>query len=251
MKPPDRFTIQAQPDNTTCGAACLHGIYNYYNDSADLATLAKEVRSLKEGGTLASMLATHALKRGYRADLYTSNLHVFDPTWAKLSRKKLVEKLAQSFAVRKNSKLRLAIKSHLEFLSLGGNIHFDELSPDLIKGFLKKKTPVLAGLSSTWLYQAKREYGFDCTDDDILGEPCGHFVVLYDYKTRENCVKIADPWKKNPFGKSHYYDAPMQRLLNSILLGVLTYDANLLVLSPSLSKASSKVLTAPKKSVYG
>jgi hypothetical protein len=36
----------------------------------------------------------------------------------------------------------------------------------------------------------------------------------------------------NPRYGSHYYTIGMQRLLGAILLGVLTYDANLLVLEP-------------------
>ena len=232
MKPADSFLMHAQPDDTTCGPTCLHSVYGFYQDHVDLKSVIKEVRALKEGGTLAVLLGAHALKRGYIADLYTYNLRVFDPTWAKLTRKKLMEKLAKSYEVREKPKLRLAIKSYLEFLSLGGNIHFDELSPDLIKGFLKKKIPILTGLSSTYLYKSKREYSHDCIEDDVRGEPCGHFVVLYDYNAREKNVKLADPWKKHPFGKSLNYEVPMQRLINSILLGVLTYDSNLLVLTP-------------------
>ncbi|MDH4261966.1 MAG: hypothetical protein OEV78_02865 [Spirochaetia bacterium] len=233
MKSSNSFTIRTQPDDTTCGPTCLQSVYSYYHDHVDLMALTKEVRTLKEGGTLSVMLGIHALNRGYHADIYTYNLRVFDPTWAKLSRKKLIEKLTLSYEVRTKPKLRIAIKSYIKFLNLGGNILFDELSPDLIKGFLKKKIPVLTGLSSTYLYKSKREYGYDCTEDDIKGDPCGHFVVLYDYVTKGNNVKLADPWIKNPFGKTNYYEVSMQRLINSILLGVLTYDSNLLILTPA------------------
>jgi hypothetical protein len=45
-------------------------------------------------------------------------------------------------------------------------------------------------------------------------------------------VHVADPLQDNPRYGSHYYTVGMQRLLGAILLGVLTYDANLLVLEP-------------------
>lgn len=235
MKSNDNFIIYPQPNDTACGPTCLHSVYAYYNDPVELSLLIKEVRALKEGGTLAVLLGNHALKRGYHASLYSYNLRVFDPTWADLGHKKLAAKLALSLEARETPKMRLAIKSYLEFLNLGGDIFFDELSPDLIKGFLKKKTPILTGLSSTYLYKTKRESANG--DDDISGYPSGHFVVLYDYNAKNNQVKLADPWPANPLGESHNYEVPMQRLINSILLGVLTYDANLLILQPA-SKGS-------------
>jgi hypothetical protein len=69
-------------------------------------------------------------------------------------------------------------------------------------------------------------------DDDILGEPAGHFVVITGYDQQADAVTIADPYS-NPFTPGPYYMVPWNRLASSVLLGVVTYDANLLVLSPS------------------
>ena len=73
--------ITMQPDDFTCGPACLHSVYDYYGDAISLDQVITEVQSLKGGGTLAVLLGNHALRRGYRATIYTYNLHVFDPTW--------------------------------------------------------------------------------------------------------------------------------------------------------------------------
>ena len=73
--------ILPQPTETTCGPTCLHAVYRFYNDRISLTKLVDEIPYLEEGGTLAVMLGTHALKRGYRAKIYTYNLHMFDPTW--------------------------------------------------------------------------------------------------------------------------------------------------------------------------
>ena len=236
MKNPRTFTIHTQPDDATCGPTCLHSVYNYYHDPVDLSLLIKEVEFLREGGTLAVMLGNHALKRGYKASLYTYDLQIFDPTWKKLGQRKLIDKLHQSFQISKKPKQKLTLKSFIEFLTLGGKVCFDDLSPELITGFIKKKIPVITGLSSTYLYQSKREYGRDGIEDDILGQPCGHFVVLYDQDVRKKKIKLADPWGRHPFGKSRNYEVPVQKLINAILLGVLTYDSNLLILTPSLKK---------------
>ena len=45
-------------------------------------------------------------------------------------------------------------------------------------------------------------------------------------------MRIADPFIGNPLADdSHYYDVRVNRLIRAILLGVMTYDANLLVIS--------------------
>ena len=74
------FDIQAQPDDVTCGPTCLHSLYQYYKDDIPLKDVIRDVKQLKNGGTLAVMLGNHALNRGYKAIIYTYNLNVFDPT---------------------------------------------------------------------------------------------------------------------------------------------------------------------------
>jgi len=73
--------LQAQPSETSCGPTCLQAVYAYYGDHLPLARLIDEIPSLETGGTLGVLLGLHALRRGYRATLYSSNLDVLDPTW--------------------------------------------------------------------------------------------------------------------------------------------------------------------------
>ena len=75
------FDIQAQPDEVTCGPTCLQALYQYYNDPVPLKDVIREVKQLKNGGTMAVMLGNHALQRGFKAHIYTYNLNVFDPSW--------------------------------------------------------------------------------------------------------------------------------------------------------------------------
>lgn len=227
-----KFTIKKQPDDTTCGPTCLHAVYSFYGYKNNLNKIINEVEALEEGGTLAVLLGIHALKNGFKAKIFSYNLRVFDPTWSHLGKASLIKKLKQSAKFHHKGKLKLAINSYLEFLQLGGDILFGDLHSGLITKFLKKRNPVLTGLSSTYLYQSPREFGDSCVYDDVKGKPSGHFVVLYDYDKLTKKVSLADPWHKNPINSSQYYKVSMQRLINSILLGVLTYDANLLILEP-------------------
>jgi len=69
-------------------------------------------------------------------------------------------------------------------------------------------------------------------DDNISGFPSGHFVVLCGYDKEKREVLVADPYKTNPVSNDHYYMVSIARLLGAILLGILTHDANLLVIEP-------------------
>src|SRR5690606_2892332 len=76
-----KLDMLAQPDDATCGPTCLHALYRYHGLELPLETLIRDVPKLENGGTLGVHLANDALRRGYRATLYTYNLQVFDPTW--------------------------------------------------------------------------------------------------------------------------------------------------------------------------
>jgi hypothetical protein len=228
-----RFDIKAQPDEVTCGPTCLHSLYQYYDDKIPLKDVIREVKSLKTGGTLAVMLGNHALKRGYRAHIYTYNLNVFDPTWFKHSSRKIVSYLRKQMEFKyKRRKLHVASMAYIKFLEAGGRVHNDELDETLIKGYLKKGIPILTGLSATYLYKTPREIPQFDIYDSVKGEPAGHFVVITGYDEEKNSVYLADPMEPNPLGKGQVYSVNFIRLINSIMQGIVTYDANLLVIEP-------------------
>jgi hypothetical protein len=231
------FDIQAQPDEVTCGPTCLQALYQYYKDTVPLKEVIRDVKKLKTGGTLAVMLGNHALKRGYHAHLYTYNLNIFDPTWFKHSSKKMIGYLREQMEFKyKRRKLQVASKAYINFLEAGGELHYGELDEDLIKGYLKRSVPILTGLSATYLYGTPREIPQFDIYDSIKGEPAGHFVVITGYDEEKNCVYIADPMEPNPLGKGQVYTVSFVRLINSIMLGVITYDANLLIIEPPKNK---------------
>jgi hypothetical protein len=221
--------VAPQPDDTTCGPTCLHAVYRYFGDEIDLSEVISSVTPLPGGGTLAVWLANHALRRGYKATIYTYNLQVFDPTWFSGTADVSDRLRAQSFA-KSEEKLGHATEPYLEFLSMGGRLRLGEKTSTLIRRYLKRGIPILTGLSATYLYGCARETNIDY--DDVQGEPLGHFVVLsgYDKDTRE--VMVSDPLKDNPGFGLQNYNVSLERLITSIMLGIVTYDANLLVLEP-------------------
>jgi hypothetical protein len=204
-------------------------VYRYWDYETPLQDVIDTVEPLPEGGTLAVRLAIHALRRGFRAEIFTYNLQIFDPTWFN-STVDLADRLREQRRHKASEKLALATENYLEFLKLGGNLRYENLDARLLRRFLRRGVPVLTGLSATYLYDCARELNDEY--DDVRGAPSGHFVVLSGYNPATREVSVADPLHDNPRFGSQYYRVAMARLTSAILLGILTYDANLLVITP-------------------
>lgn len=230
--------ILPQPDDSTCGPTCLHAVYGFHGAAMDLHRVIAEVTPLATGGTLGVFLGIHGLRQGFAATIYTYNLEIFDPTWFDKNPVELAGLLKQQAGVKGSGRLQLATTAYIEFLELGGVIRHQELRPDLIRRHLMDGHPILTGLSATYLYSCAREVdeGGRLRYDSVRGEPMGHFVVVHGYDAETDSVLVADPLHENAFG-SHNYRVGMLRLLGAIMLGVLTYDGNLLVIAPRAEDA--------------
>ena len=234
--------ILPQPNDETCGPTCLHAVYRFWNDPVTLEKTIETTRSLDcygaGRGTLAVLLGVDALRRGYSAILHTFNLQVFDPTWfdaaGHVEPAFLAERLGAQRSAKEADEPRFAVATdaYVEFLRLGGHVRFQDLTSTLLARFVRAGCPILTGLSATYLYRCAREYGPNDDYDDVRGSPAGHFVVIHGYDPRSRRVAIADPLANNPGFSAQLYQVPVARLVASIMLGVLTYDANLLVITP-------------------
>jgi len=227
-----KINIYEQPDDFTCGPTCLHAVYNYFGYEIELEKLIKEVKYLYDGGTLAVYLGIDALSRGFNTILYSYNLKIFDPSWNSLTAEELISKLREQLEYKNGKKFTEATGAYINYLEAGGQILFEDLSLDLFLNYFRNNLPVLAGLSATYLYKSIREYTVrhGIVYDDIRGYPSGHFVVLHG-SDQSDKILVADPYKKNPISNKNYYEVEYRRLINSILLGIITYDANLLVIT--------------------
>ena len=225
--------ILPQPDDVTCGPTCLHAVYRFWGEDLPMERIIREMRPQKGPGTLAVLLAQHALERGYKATLYVYALDVFDPTWFRPG-VDVAGKLRDQMLVKADEQLLFESTEYLRFLEMGGELRYEELNPGLIRRLLEPGAPVLTGLSATYLYGCAREVTHAPRSfyDDVRGTGTGHFVVLYGYHPDTREVLVADPLRENPrFGDQHY-SVGVHRLVGAIMLGVLTYDGNLLVLEP-------------------
>jgi len=217
-----------QPDDVTCGPTCLTQVYRYLGYGRGVSEVIADTPRNADGGTLAVYLGVSALKNGFRPTIYSYNLRIFDPTWRGLSVGEVAVKLRQRRDFVRSARLRRAIGAYLDYLDMGGRIRFSELRADLLVRLLSRGHPILTGLSATYLYQTPRER--DEQYDDVRGEPAGHFVVVCGYYPRSGRFVVRDPSSHIPFSRSGKYSVDADRLIAAILLGDVTYDANLLVL---------------------
>lgn len=233
--------MDKQPDNITCGPTSLQAVYDYFGDEIGLRQVIEEVHPISGGGTLACFLGCHALARNYSAITYSYDLQMFDPTWFQSKNVDLHAKLVAQAKHKRKEKLLEATEGYLRFLDAGGKILFQSLTTNLLRSILERDIPVIAGLSSTYLYQSARtredEDGNDIYDD-VRGYPDGHFVVIAGYDD-EGRIVVADPYG-HPKTGSTLYAVKVTRLINAILLGIVTYDANLLVIEPKTRSAGRK-----------
>ncbi|WP_436715613.1 hypothetical protein U8335_25160 [Roseiconus lacunae] len=240
--------IFAQPNETACGPSCLDAVYRYWDIPVIGLHPLDSVKQLESGGTLAVQLAIDALQRGMATTITTFNLQLFDPTWFRDQEDShfadfLIDKLERQFARKANDgcydlhRFECSTEAYIDYLRLGGRVQMRPLSERLIEAPISKGWPILCGLSATYLYQEAREReGSDSSrrykSDDVGGYPAGHFVVLCGFDATTAQVQIADPLHDNPLSDCHYYHAPFQQLAAAILLGIVTFDANLLVIVP-------------------
>ncbi len=221
-----------QPDETTCGPTCLHAVYTYWGGNVSLAEVIARTHRMEHGGTFAIFLACDALRHGYQATIYTYNLTVFDPTWFAPGVDIAGRLQQQREAKTHDARLQHVTEGYLEFLRLGGRLRLTDLSRPLIRGLLRRKLPIITGLNSTYLYRAVREYGPNDEPDDIRGLPSGHFVVIGGYDRKKHSLLVVDPYDLHPYGPTHEYWINVDRVLGAILLGIVTHDANLLLVYP-------------------
>jgi len=232
------INMPPQPDDETCGPTCLQAIYDYYGLRLSLDEVIGTVERSLSGGTLSALLGKHALQQGFNATIYVNDLSVFDPTWfykGNVDREFLSNKLIAQMGYKNDIGIVQTSRAYLQYIQLGGQVRLRTLCVALLKKYFDQNIPILTGISATYLYSSAREcYTQQGVSfyDDIRGTPCGHFVVLCGYDEDQKHIVVADPQQGSSLSDDHYYTVHIHRLIHAILLGVFTYDANLLIIEP-------------------
>jgi hypothetical protein len=75
-------------------------------------------------------------------------------------------------------------------------------------------------------------------DDDVAGDPTGHFVVISGYDEGGRRLTVLDPSAHVPASPDGRIRVGAERLINAVLLGDVTHDAVLLEVWPPEAEAS-------------
>jgi hypothetical protein len=195
----------------TCGPSCLQQILSYYGKSYSLKELINSIDCDVNDGVYVALLGLFSLKNGFNAKIITSDLSVFDPTWAKLSTKKILTKLRHEKAYKSDKVIKLDIGAYTLFLKNGGKLSLDIINIKTIESFIKQKIPVLALISQTSLYSSKRF--FKGKFDDIKGKSLPHYVIVSGFDKKS--FTITDP-DRNPFNKKGVYKINKENFLATL-----------------------------------
>ena len=172
-----------------CAIASIASLTNFYNKDIDYKKT-KEVAKKKvlentsdglDSGEIGLLLNYMGFNK---VTLISNNFNIFDCTWDKLKRNKLLKEL-------KNSKNKInedyrdesnGIYKWLKKKEFDNNIIIDYKFGKYIRNFLNTKKPLLLSFNWTMFFRQPKQYGD--SPDPIKGETEEHLVVVYGYNER-------------------------------------------------------------------
>ena len=171
-----------------CAIASISSAANYYNEEIDyvggIELADKMFKDLGEGldsGEMGKLLNAIGFNK---VTLISSNLYIFDCTWKKLKRKKIVEKLKESKS-KIHHEYRSASNSIYKWLkdyNYDNSIIIDYNFGKYIRNFINRRKPVIITFNWTKFFQFAKE-GED-GPDPIKGEFEEHAVVVCGYSDK-------------------------------------------------------------------
>jgi len=209
-----------------CGPAALKSVLDYYNINVQLDDLTTEVsgQSPIKWRNWFYAMGSAALQRGLKAKVITLTTTIFDPTWYRLDKPQLLQKLKAELKVvqeRLNTfkardpyyfwhipSYELAeIKAAISFIEHGGTIIFEPISKEKIFSYLRRRIPLLCGINPVLLHKIRR------LPNDVSGSAWGHIVTVSGYTRDKFWITDPSDW----YAKKQIYQVDQDRLIESIL----------------------------------
>lgn len=187
-----------QENDWFCGPAVLQSVLAYYGINKSQKEIATESNATKKYGSFLSDMVLFARKSGLKTNLILFDTEIIDPTWTKLSKKELAEKLSKRLrATKPNKKRKHTYKSLIKYLKNGGTVSLETPKKALLVESLKNNRLPVISLCNKAFYKTIRKY--KGKPNDIKGISGGHFVIVKGYQKRK--FFIVDPLNKDYYKK--------------------------------------------------
>ena len=215
-------------DPAHCATAASAAIANYYNPNIDYDVTKKianyfvaETKNGLDDGEIGKLLNILGFKK---IDVVSSNLFMFDYSWARLSKKKLLEAMDDSrnkISEVYRDQFKILIK-FLKSKSYKNNLIIDYNYHKHIKKALKLNLPVIAGYNWTQLFKLPKENSWG-VESPARGDWVEHAVVIY--KCDKKGVFICDSHHESYKYKLKRYKSGRYKLSWETLMVILSYGS--------------------------
>ena len=177
-----------------CAIASSAIIANYYDDNVNYRTskniAQKKITEDTSNGLDSGEIALLLNYLGFnKVTLISSNLYYLDYSWARLSKKKLIENIRIA-KTKTHIDYRTLCRSIYKFLikqDYDNNLIINYNFGEYIRKYLKRKIPII--ITFNWsMFFKKPKYNEKNIIDPFKGEYTEHAVVAYGYNKKGVCI---------------------------------------------------------------
>ncbi len=151
--------IRQKKGSGDCGPACLAMILNYYGVKKSIDDLKKEIKVYKTG-TYMPQLGAYLIKNGFRAEMIIQNPGLFTIRHRNMSQSGLLKHVRHMQRNVRKKEDKIILKHLVEFMESRGKVTVKIPDANDIKEGLRKKSPVLALLTSVFMTQKNPSFNF-------------------------------------------------------------------------------------------
>ncbi len=188
-----KIRVFEQEEKWFCGPAVVQSVLEYFGIKMSQKEIAKGCGTSKKYGTSLVGMAIFLKKLGLKPRLIIFDPEIIDPTWSKLSKKILAEKLSKRLkAVKPKKRTRRVYELLIEYLKNNGEVFLKIPGKELITEALRRNEIPIIAVCNKIFYKTIRTY--KNRPDDIKGGYGGHIVIVKGYKNGK--FFVADPLKQ-------------------------------------------------------
>ena len=150
--------LKSQKKNSKdCGLVCSLMIDKFFNGKLSFKDIQKEIK-IHKVWTYAPQIGTFMIKHGYSVEMITQQPSLFTNKDKKISQKEILHRIEQT--LQKDKKNKKTLSYFMEFLKIWGKITVKIPNIQDIQESIKKKSPLIALLTTNFIGWTKPGFNF-------------------------------------------------------------------------------------------